>query len=146
MYYATELDVYSEEVESLVSVIKYSVWSCYCETSQKFKRPQCVQEVNCTLPLKQKSNEIIEKETTEKWSSKPQKFNTKVVWIKHYLASKWLFVTKARIYWNHDVPTIKTISALLMKGCFELNLMANSWCLFYHHDKSIEMYCWLRTL
>lgn len=88
------------------------------ETSQKFKRPQCVQEVNCTLPLKQKSNEIIEKETTEKWSSKPQKFNTKVVWIKHYLASKWLFVTKARIYWNHDVPKIKTISALLMKGFF----------------------------
>lgn len=89
-----------------------------CETSQKFKRPQCVQEVNCTLPLKQKSNEIIEKETTEKWSSKPQKFNTKVVWIKHYLASKWLFVTKARIYWNHDVPKIKTISVLLMKGFF----------------------------
>lgn len=89
-----------------------------CETSQKLKRPQCVQEVNCTLPLKQKSNEIIEKETTEKWSSKPQKFNTKVVWIKHYLASKWLFVTKARIYWNHDVPKIKTISALLMKGFF----------------------------
>lgn len=88
------------------------------ETSQKFKRPQCVQEVNCTLPLKQKSNEIIEKETTEKWSSKPQKFNTKVVWIKHYLASKWLFVTKARIYWNHDVPKIKTISALLMKDFF----------------------------
>lgn len=88
------------------------------ETSQKFKRPQCVQEVNCTLPLKQKSNEIIEKETTEKWSSKPQKFNTKVVWIKHYLASKWLFVTKARIYWNHDVPKIKTIPALLMKGFF----------------------------
>lgn len=88
------------------------------ETSQKFKRPQCVQEVNCTLPLKQKSNEIIEKETTEKWSLKPQKFNTKVVWIKHYLASKWLFVTKARIYWNHDVPKIKTISALLMKGFF----------------------------
>lgn len=89
-----------------------------CETSQKLKRPQCVQEVNCTLPLKQKSNEIIEKETTEKWSLKPQKFNTKVVWIKHYLASKWLFVTKARIYWNHDVPKIKTISALLMKGFF----------------------------
>lgn len=88
------------------------------ETSQKFKRPQCVQEVNCTLPLKQKSNEIIEKETTEKWSLKPQKFNTKVVWIKHDLASKWLFVTKARIYWNHDVPKIKTISALLMKGFF----------------------------
>lgn len=38
----------------------------FCETSQKFKIPQCVQEVNCTLALKQKSNEIIEKETTEK--------------------------------------------------------------------------------